>query len=100
MQGTLTMPVKPAKRLIFVLANCAFDAHNWRMRMLDPHCPCDNDQPDPCPKCGATVATGVCAAGLYTEAIVSAVINAIGDSEGEPIALRAATILAAIRKLL
>ncbi len=61
------------------------------------NCPCDNDTPDPCPKCGATVENGVCAASLFTEAIVCAVINALGDSEGEPIGLRAATILAAIR---
>ncbi len=60
-------------------------------------CPCDNDLPDPCPKCGATVADGVCRAELFTEAITSAVINALGDTEGEPIALRAATILAAIK---
>ncbi len=61
-------------------------------------CPCDNDAPDPCPKCGARVADGMCGAGLFTEVITNAVINAIGDTEGEPIGLRAATILAAISK--
>lgn len=25
-----------------------------------PGCPCDDDKPDPCPKCGASVAAGVC----------------------------------------
>lgn len=67
------------------------------MTAYDISCPCENDKPDPCPKCGAKAANGVCAAGLYTEEIVSAVINAIGDSEGEPLGLRAATVLAAIR---
>ncbi len=67
--------------------------------MLSKGCPCDNDQPDPCPKCGATVADGVCGAGLFTEEIVNAVILAIADTEGEPIGLRAVTVLAAIRDL-
>jgi hypothetical protein len=26
------------------------------------YCPCENEQPDPCPACGATVATGSCQA--------------------------------------
>ncbi len=65
--------------------------------MLSKGCPCDNDEPDPCPKCGATVADGVCRAGLFTEEIVNAVINAIGDTEGEPIGSRALAVLAAIR---
>ena len=34
----------------------------------------------------------------YNEAIVNAVINAIGDTEGEPLGLRAATVIAAIEK--
>lgn len=34
---------------------------------------------------------------LSTEEITNAVIMAIGDSEGEPLGLRAATILTAIR---
>lgn len=34
----------------------------------------------------------------YNEAIVSAIISAIGDTEGEPLGLRAATIIAAIEK--
>ena len=25
-------------------------------------CPCENEQPDPCPACGATVADGICKA--------------------------------------
>ena len=24
------------------------------------YCPCTDDKPDPCPKCGATVEAGVC----------------------------------------
>jgi hypothetical protein len=35
-------------------------------------CPCENEKPDPCPKCGATVAgddpvNGVCQAGAYLD---------------------------------
>ncbi len=28
---------------------------------MNNECPCVDDKPDPCPKCGATVADGVCA---------------------------------------
>ena len=30
------------------------------------YCPCTNEQPDPCPACGATVANGTCRA-LYRQ---------------------------------
>jgi hypothetical protein len=60
-------------------------------------CPCQNDKPDPCPTCGATVATGICRVEMFTEAMTTAVMNAIAETEGEPLGLRTATILAAVR---
>jgi len=60
-------------------------------------CPCENDLPDPCPLCGARVSDGTCRVNLFTEEITYAVINAISDTEGDPLGLRAAAILAAIR---
>jgi hypothetical protein len=61
-------------------------------------CPCLDDKPDPCPLCGATVANGVCRVEMFTEAMTNAVMNAIADTEGEPLGLRAATVLAAVRR--
>lgn len=32
------------------------------MNTRPEYCPCENEKPDPCPACGATVANGVCRA--------------------------------------
>lgn len=64
-------------------------------------CPCINEKPDPCPACGASVASGVCgidllhdkAYGLGMRAVLTAVWPHVSDSVFHPKDRRLAKML-------
>jgi len=64
-------PTLPPHKLVALCIQAAREIERLRDAMSRPYpdeCPCENEQPDPCPACGASVASGACMARRYRKA--------------------------------